>query len=57
MSEWRVVYWFAFVLYMANAVVFTIWERGEVQPWRIRIHRRNSESKRRMLEIIATLWT
>lgn len=33
MTEWRVVFWISFVIFMVTTVVYVLWASGEVQPW------------------------
>lgn len=33
MSEWRVVFWTAFVIFALTSVIYGIWASGEEQPW------------------------
>lgn len=33
MSEWRVVFWTAFIIFAATSVIYGIWASGEMQPW------------------------
>lgn len=33
MSEWRVVFWTAFVIFAITSVIYAIWASGELQPW------------------------
>lgn len=32
-SEWRLVFWIAFIIFVVTTVVYSIWASGEVQPW------------------------
>lgn len=31
--QWRIVFWVAFSIFIASAVIYTVWAEGEVQPW------------------------
>lgn len=33
LSEWRVVFWFVFILYSCVAFIFLTWGSAKVQPW------------------------
>lgn len=32
-TEWRVVFWIAFVIFNVTNIVYIIWASGDVQPW------------------------
>uniref|UniRef100_A0A1B0CQC4 Permease of the major facilitator superfamily protein n=2 Tax=Lutzomyia longipalpis TaxID=7200 RepID=A0A1B0CQC4_LUTLO len=32
-TEWRLVFWIAFIIFVVTTVVYSIWASGEVQPW------------------------
>lgn len=33
MSEWRLVFWVTFVVFVVTTIVYVIWASGDVQPW------------------------
>lgn len=33
MSEWRIVFWTAFVIFGLTSVIYGIWASGDLQPW------------------------
>lgn len=33
LSEWRLVFWLVFVLYILITFIYTIWGSAKVQPW------------------------
>lgn len=33
MTEWRVVFWISFAIFMVTTVIYVLWASGEVQPW------------------------
>lgn len=33
MSEWRIVFWTAFVIFALTSVIYGIWASGDMQPW------------------------
>lgn len=33
MSEWRIVFWTAFVIFGLTSIIYGIWASGEEQPW------------------------
>lgn len=50
-TEWRVVFWISFVIFMVTTVVYVIWASGEVQPWNNPITyyaKRNAENGRQL---------
>ncbi|GAB0095292.1 putative inorganic phosphate cotransporter [Sergentomyia squamirostris] len=32
-TEWRLVFWIAFIIFVVTTVVYSIWASGDVQPW------------------------
>lgn len=33
LTQWRLVFWIAFVVFNVTNVVYIIWASGEIQPW------------------------
>lgn len=33
LTEWRIVFWVTFAIFVVTTIVYSIWASGEVQPW------------------------
>lgn len=33
LTQWRLVFWVAFAVFVVTTVVYSLWASGEVQPW------------------------